>query len=534
MEVRTDGRLKIPSVSSLSNQVFHDVTSQKYHDVQEKFLLLLVLFSMHRSFFRNCGLHGRLTGCYLRSTLQYHQRIDTLRTMKVKALSRSSASTERECSGDLRRQFRNLDPTSHPMQRAREYTRAVTGAKLERMFAKPLLGNLGNGHMDGITASATSRRALVPFVSGAADGEIRLWDLASRTNVATLSGGHSRVITGLSFGLDGQQFYSCSDDGLVRLWSISATTNEDGSTSHGPLQTWRTPGSFKSIDHHWHDEHFATASDESVSIWSPERSAPIQKHTDLWGSDDTVTVVRYNPAERNLLAHCSADRGIGLHDTRAGSALKKTVLHMRSNCLEWNPMEPMNFVVGNEDFNAYTFDMRKLNQPTRIYKGHMGAVMCVGWSPTGREFVTGSYDKTIRMFPTRSGTARDIYHTKRMQRVFTVHYTLDHKYIVSGSDDTNLRLWKAQASEQIGQRTPREEAAVQYRQTLVKKYQHLPEVKRISKSRKVPKVIKKQTAIVHIQKESSDRKQANRVKHSKPGTVEFQSERKKAVVKEVD
>ena len=448
--------------------------------------------------------------------------------MKVKALSRSIASTERECSGDVRRQFRNLDSASHPMQRAREYQRAVTGAKLDRMFAKPLIGSLGDGHMDGVTASATSRRALVPFVSASADGQVRLWDLASRTKVAELNA-HTRVVTGTVFDVEGHRVYSCSDDGFIKLWSATPQ-GRDAS----PLETWRTAGTFKSIDHHWHDSQFATASDSSVQIWTPERSAPMQTHSDLWGAVDTVNVVRYNPAERNLLAHCSADRGIGLFDIRTGTALKKVVLRMRSNCLEWNPMEPMNFVVGNEDYQAYTFDVRKLDQPTRIYKGHQGAIMCVSWSPTGREFVTGSYDRTLRIFEYNRGTARDIYHAKRMQRVFTVHYTLDHKFIISGSDDTNIRLWKARASEQLGQRTSREEAAVQYRQALVKKYQHLPEVKRISKSRKIPKVIKKQTAQAQIQKESVDRKHANRVKHSKPGTVRFEGERKKAVVREID
>jgi WD repeat and SOF domain-containing protein 1 len=197
-------------------------------------------------------------------------------------------------------------------------------------------------------------------------------------------------------------------------------------------------------------------------------------------------------------------------------------------------MEPMNFVVGNEDFNAYMFDLRKLDQPTRIFKGHTSAVMALSWSPTGREFVTGSYDRTIRIFGYNQGTARDIYHTKRMQRVFTVHYTLDDKYILSGSDDTNIRLWKAHASQQLGQRTSREEAAIQYRQALVKRYQHLPEVKRISKSRKVPKIIKKQTQLAQMQKEKAERKQENRIKHSKPGMYKHESEKNKVVVKEID
>jgi len=291
------------------------------------------------------------------------------------------------------------------------------------------------------------------------------------------------------------------------------------------------------MDHHWHDHQFVTASDSAVQIWSLERSTPLQTHSELWGSDDTVNVVRFNPAERCLIAHCSADRGIGLHDSRAAKALKKTVLRMRSNALEWNPMEPMNFCVANEDFNAYTFDMRRLDQPTKIYKGHTSAVMSVAWSPTGREFVTGSYDKTLRIFPTiksGAGVSRDIYHTKRMQKVFTVQYTMDHRFIVSGSDDSNLRLWKARASEQLGQLTTREEAAIQYRQALIQKHQHLPEVRRIHKSRKIPKVIQKQTAQALIQKESAKRKQTNRIKHSKPGTYEHESERKKAVVKEVD
>jgi WD repeat and SOF domain-containing protein 1 len=463
--------------------------------------------------------------------------------MKVKTLQRAPGAVERECSGDLRRQSRNLNPQYHVMQRAREYTRAVTAAKMDRMFAKPLVGNLGHGHRDAVTCTAVSRRALLPLASGAADGVVQLWDLQSRTSVATINA-HNRVVTGMSFDVSGQAFYSCSDDGKVHRWSIHPQLenqdDEDDNNAvteptYGPLATWRCNGVFKSIDHHWHDDRFATASDSAVQIWSPTRSNALQTHDSLWGSDDTVTVVRFHPAERDLLAHVSADRGIGLHDTRTGAALKKTTLRMRSNDLQWNPMEPMNFVVANEDYNAYLFDMRKLSEPKTIYKGHVSAVMSVSWSPTGREFATGSYDRTVRIFKaSQGGAARDVYHTKRMQRVFCVNYTMDHKFLVSGSDDTNLRLWKAHASEQLGQLTPREESAMQYRQALVRKYQHLPEVRKISKARKIPKAIKNQTKQAIIQKESKDRKHANRVKYGKDGEHEFVGERKKTVVKELD
>lgn len=459
--------------------------------------------------------------------------------MKVKALSRSQQSTQRECSGDLRKQSRNLDPVYHPMQRAREYARAVTAAKMDRMFAHPLIGNLGNGHSDAVYHSCISRSSLLPLLSGAADGTVHLWDLPTRSCVATLNA-HAQAIQGLVFGMD-EDFYSCGNDGTLRRWSVpqilaASSTTAEPEQKKAPLDTWRIQGSFQSIDHHWAERQFVTASDSAVQLWTPERSAPIQTHSNLWGSDDTVNIVRFNPAEPHLVANCSMDRGIGLHDLRTGSDMKKTILRMRSNDLQWNPMEPLNFVVANEDYQAYTFDMRRLQEPTHIYKGHTSAVMSVSWAPTGREFVTGSYDRTIRIFnlKERNGFARDIYHTKRMQRVFTVNYTMDNAFIVSGSDDTNLRLWKARASEKLGQLTTREESAMQYRQTLIRKYQHLPEVKRIYKSRKIPKTIQKQTQQAIIQKESAERKQANRIKHSKPGEHKFTSERKRTVVKQVD
>jgi hypothetical protein len=42
--------------------------------------------------------------------------------------------------------------------------------------------------------------------------------------------------------------------------------------------------------------------------------------------------------------------------------------------------------------------------------------MDVDYSPTGREFVAGSYDRSVRVFAYNGGRSREVYHTKRMQR----------------------------------------------------------------------------------------------------------------------
>lgn len=77
--------------------------------------------------------------------------------------------------------------------------------------------------------------------------------------------------------------------------------------------------------------------------------------------------------------------------------------------------------------------------------------MSLAYSPMGSEFVSGSYDKTLRIFPVQgAGKSREVYHTRRMQRIFSVAFTGDAKFVLSASDDTNVRVWKAQKSDKLG------------------------------------------------------------------------------------
>jgi WD repeat and SOF domain-containing protein 1 len=116
----------------------------------------------------------------------------------------------------------------------------------------------------------------------------------------------------------------------------------------------------------------------------------------------------------------------------------------------------------------------------------VSAVMDVDYSPTGREFVAGSYDHSVRVFAYNGGHSRDVYHTKRMQRVFCVRFSGDGSYVFTGSDDMNVRVWKAEASAQMGVRLPREKHKQAYQTALVNRYKHLPEIKRIVRHRRVP------------------------------------------------
>ena len=56
-----------------------------------------------------------------------------------------------------------------------------------------------------------------------------------------------------------------------------------------------------------------------------------------------------------------------------------------------------------EDYTLYTFDLRKLDRPVNVLMDHVGAVVDVDYSPTGKELVSGSYDKTVRLWSADQG-----------------------------------------------------------------------------------------------------------------------------------
>ncbi|KAK7205979.1 WD40-repeat-containing domain protein [Myxozyma melibiosi] len=440
--------------------------------------------------------------------------------MKIQkaTLSRSSDTYLPARSTEVSRISRNLDPEIHPFERAREYTRALNATKLERVFAAPFVGQLGNGHGDGVYSLAKNTRRINAVASGSGDGVIKLWDLTSREQLLSVAA-HKGIVKGLTVTLDGN-LLSCGMDSTVKLWDVLA------SNASAPIKTFLGSSGFTGIDHHRSSPTFATSS-AKVEIWDLGRSKPI---ADLsWGADN-VSTVKFNQSEQSILASAGSDRSIIIHDTRSSSPVQKLVTAMRTNAISWNPMEAFVFAAANEDYNTYLYDMRKLSRSLNVYKNHVKAVMDVDFSPTGQELVTGSYDKTIRIFRTRDGHSRDIYHTKRMQRLFCVKYTMDSKYIISGSDEGNVRIWRADAASRSNVKSARQRAKLEYDDALKERYKNMPEIRRISRHRHVPAHVKNAADTMKIEIASRERKEDNMRKRSAKGSMAFSKEREKHIV----
>eukprot|EP01103_Thecamoeba_quadrilineata_P008516 TRINITY_DN18253_c0_g1_i1.p1 TRINITY_DN18253_c0_g1~~TRINITY_DN18253_c0_g1_i1.p1 ORF type:complete len:459 (-),score=61.34 TRINITY_DN18253_c0_g1_i1:166-1512(-) len=448
--------------------------------------------------------------------------------MKIKAISRDTDECGKEVTGDLARSQRNYDPTLHPFARQREYKRALNSAKLERVFAKPFISAL-SGHNDGVFSLARDPTTVNVLLSGSCDGEVKIWHLSTHTAIHSIPKAHTGFVRGLiSYG---NSFLSCGDDNQIKHWKLDIETATERIVSSKLTQSFEGRSFFTGIDIAQGTSFFGT-SGSAVEIWNLERSSPV--NTYQWGVD-TFYSIRFCPSEPRLFLTAAADRSITLYDTRLKTEARKVILRTKTNALSWNPQVPFQFAAANEDNNAYTFDTRRFSEPSVIHKGHLAPVLDVDFSPTGLELVCGSYDHTVRIFNAKSTVSRDVYHTQRMQRIFVTRFSGDGKYVMSGSDDTNIRLWKSEAAKPLGVLPKRSVQSLNYHETLKKKYRHVNEIQRILKHRHLPRPLyslKKRRA---EHDNAQFRKKMNIIRHSKKDD-DIQLGRKKgfSVVSEVE
>src|SRR5258708_7837645 len=87
--------------------------------------------------------------------------------------------------------------------------------------------------------------------------------------------------------------------------------------------------------------------------------------------------------------------------------------------------------------------------PVLELRGHLASATCVCVSADGTHIVSGSTDRTIRIWEARTG--EEVVeplkgHTNRVQ---SVAFSPDGTHIVSGSGDQTIRIWDARTGEEV-------------------------------------------------------------------------------------
>ncbi|KIM74897.1 hypothetical protein PILCRDRAFT_79623, partial [Piloderma croceum F 1598] len=158
---------------------------------------------------------------------------------------------------------------------------------------------------------------------------------------------------------------------------------------------------------------------------------------------DSIIATHYRSQFPNTLSiHSGQD-----HTWRAGI----NVLRGHKNTISSVTFSPDGkwIVSGSWDKSIRVWDAETGEMVSGPFEGHTDEVLSVAFSPDGKRIVSGSKDKSICVWDAETGEMVSGPFKGHTYGVQSVAFSPDGKWIVSGSRDKSIRVWDAKTSEMI-------------------------------------------------------------------------------------
>src|SRR5260221_52418 len=270
------------------------------------------------------------------------------------------------------------------------------------------------------------------LAAGTTDGEVRVWKIASSTQLLTCSG-HADWVWSIAFSPDGSILASGSSDKTIRLWDMK--TGQCLNTLQGHSNSvW-------SIAFSPNGSRIASSSeDQTLRIWEVSTGQNLKT---LQGHTDRIWSVAFN-SDGSMIASGSYDQTVRLWDVRTGQCLKILGHTDRVQAVAFSP-DRKTLVSGSDDQAIRIWEI-STGLHLKTLQGHTNWIGSVVFSPDGSMIASSSYDQTLRLWDVRTGQCLKTLqgHTSW---VGSVVFNPDGSILASGSYDQSIRIWEADTGE---------------------------------------------------------------------------------------
>jgi WD40 repeat protein len=290
-------------------------------------------------------------------------------------------------------------------------------------------------------------------IAGGEDQNAMIWDTSTGELLMTLTG-HTAKLYAALYSPDGTRILTASEDGTVKLWDADTGDLLETIDAHAEgvrSAAWSADGLWIVTG--------GRGNSRQVRLWNAETSELLREFT---GFDASITGVAISPDGRSLLTS-SDDQTVRLFDIATAQQRWRVNTHVPSaRSVAFSP-DGRYAVSGGADNAARVWNAGDGSEVVGYSGGHHGAVQSVSFSPDGQWILTSSYDSSLRLWMAplagvRHGSERVLFTPKTdsgrpqaMGETWSVAFSPDGGWMVTGAQDRSIRLWDTVTGVQIGQ-----------------------------------------------------------------------------------